>query len=344
MIVDTFFEMPPKNTRIGSQSKGPERDSDKEVWKCKVCRKGFENASDKIVQCEYCNDYYCSKCLGLSASEYQNFKTPALHWYCPSCEEKVMKNLRTDREVEKRCSEFMQKMEGRIKTLEIKIESKVNSEEVVEIVKCIVDESEKTNTHANSNTEVIEETVNKKVSEIRESTMREKNIIIHGVNEIDSSEPSVRKQNDTKFVTNLAEFLDNDETCIKSVVRIGKKKTSNKVDVPDDLLNGDEILIDGESESSVHTKPRPMKVTFTNTDVKKSFMKQLSKLKDVDESSPFKNISISHDMTKNERDQNKAMFEETKRLNTEEKSGKHRHIVRGPPWARKIIRVVAKIK
>jgi hypothetical protein len=31
--------------------------------------------------------------------------------------------------------------------------------------------------------------------------MREKNIIIHGVNEIDSSEPSVRKQNDTKFVT-----------------------------------------------------------------------------------------------------------------------------------------------
>jgi hypothetical protein len=42
----------------------PEKDSDKEVWKCKVCRKGFENASDKIVQCEYCNDYYCSKCLG----------------------------------------------------------------------------------------------------------------------------------------------------------------------------------------------------------------------------------------------------------------------------------------
>ena len=29
------------------------------------------------------------------------------------------------------------------KTLEIKIESKVNTEEVVEIVKCIVDESEK---------------------------------------------------------------------------------------------------------------------------------------------------------------------------------------------------------
>ena len=227
-----------------------------------------------------------------------------------------MKNLRTDREVGKRCSEFMQKLEDRIKTLEIKIESKVNSEEVAEIVKRIVDESEKTNTHGNSNTEVIEETVNKKVSEIRESTIREKNIIIHGLNEIDSSEPSVRKQKDTKFVTNLAEFLDNDEICIKSVVRIRKKKTSNKVDVPDDLLNGDEILVDGESESSIHNKPRPMKVTFTNTNVKKSFMKQLSKLKDVDESSPFKNISISHDMTKNERDQNKAMFEETKRLNT----------------------------
>ena len=158
-----------------------------------------------------------------------------------------MKNLRTDREVEKRCSEFMQKMEDRIKTLEIKIESKVNSEEVAEIVKRIVDESEKAITHGNSNTEITEDTVNKKVCEIRESTTREKNIIIYmyGVNEIDSNEPSVRKQKDTKC-------LDNDETCIKSVVRIGKKKTSNKVDVPADLLNGDARLVDGESESSVH--------------------------------------------------------------------------------------------
>jgi hypothetical protein len=71
--------------------------------------------------------------------------------------------------------------------------------------------------------------------------MREKNIIIHGVNEIDSSKPSVRKQKDTKFVTNLDEFLDKDEICIKFVVRIGKKKTSNKVDVSYDLLNGNEI-------------------------------------------------------------------------------------------------------
>ena len=156
-----------------------------------------------------------------------------------------MKNLRIDRKVEKRCSEFMQKMEDKIKTLESKIESKVNSEEVT--VKRIVDESGKANIHVNSNTEAIEDTVNKKVCEIRESTTREKNIIIYmyGVNEIDSNEPSVRKQKDTKC-------LDNDETCIKSVVRIGKKKTSNKVDVPADLLNGDARLVDGESESSVH--------------------------------------------------------------------------------------------
>jgi hypothetical protein len=49
------------------------------------------------------------------------FSLIVLSWYCPSCEEKGMKNLRTDREAEKRCSEFMQKMEGRIKTLEIKM-------------------------------------------------------------------------------------------------------------------------------------------------------------------------------------------------------------------------------
>jgi hypothetical protein len=57
----------------------------------------------------------------------------------------------------------MQKMEDKIKTLESKIESKVNSEEVT--VKRIVDESGKANIHVNSNTEAIEDTVNKKVCE-----------------------------------------------------------------------------------------------------------------------------------------------------------------------------------
>ena len=59
------------------------------------------------MKCEYCDKNFCSKCLNLTNAEYKLFnKRSDLHWYCPPWEEKAMKNIKIEKEIEDRCKEF----------------------------------------------------------------------------------------------------------------------------------------------------------------------------------------------------------------------------------------------
>ena len=46
------------------------------------------------------------------------------------------------------------------------------------------------------------------MSEIRESTIRERNIIIYGISETNDKIPAVRKESDTRYVEQLTSCLD----------------------------------------------------------------------------------------------------------------------------------------
>jgi hypothetical protein len=48
-----------------------------------------------------------------------------LHWYCPPCEEKAMKNLKIEKEVEERCNKYFSKYEKRLDEMENKLDKKV---------------------------------------------------------------------------------------------------------------------------------------------------------------------------------------------------------------------------
>lgn len=85
-----------------------------------------------------------------------------------------------------------------------------------------------------------------------------------------------------------------------------------------------------------------MKIVWTDVDSKRSFMKSLSSLKQVNEESPYFGICISHDMTKDEKDNYKKIYLEANVINDENTSGKFRYIVIGPPWARRTVRVLKK--
>ena len=65
------------------------------------------------------------------------------------------------------------------------------------------------------NSDVIQEAVNKKVSEFRESSTREKNIIIYGVQELESTDSVKRKQADTEFVEEICSILEGESDSIK---------------------------------------------------------------------------------------------------------------------------------
>ena len=65
---------------------------------------------------------------------------------------------------------------------------------------------------------------------------------------------------------------------------------------------------------------RPLLISLTET-VKPKVMKNLYKLVDADES--FKRMSVKHDMTREERQKDKALREQ---------AGNFRYVVRGLPW------------
>ena len=73
-----------------------------------------------------CDKNFCSKCLNLTNAEYKLFhKQSDLHWYCLPCEEKTMKNIKIEKEIEDRCKEFFSKYEKRLEALESKVRKKL---------------------------------------------------------------------------------------------------------------------------------------------------------------------------------------------------------------------------
>ena len=87
------------------------------------------------MECEYCAEHYCSKCLNLSVAEYKLLsKRSDLHWYCPPCEEKAMKNLKIEKEIEERCKEYFSKYEKRLDALEQEVNKKVDVPKVKELI------------------------------------------------------------------------------------------------------------------------------------------------------------------------------------------------------------------
>ena len=84
-------------------------------------------------------------------------------------------------------------------------------------------------------------------------------------------------------------------------------------------------------------RSRPLKVVMCSEQDKITVIMSARKLKDATE--PFKTVSIASDMSREEREENRRMIEEAKRLDGLEQSGDFIHLVRGPPWRRRIIRV-----
>lgn len=312
-----------------------------ESWTCEICSTDFTDPDSKLLECQRCKKHFCTFCLGKSDQEYAVMaNSDDLMWFCASCRDKVERNIVVDIEIEEKCSSFMQKIEDRLCNLERDIKNKCTKHETKEIVKQELMNLPITNTVStlnsemktkvtkaevetlistalqskNSNNPSIERSVELSVSEIRDSSRREKNVVIHGVREPGEDSPSARKDSDTKYVSDLIDFLEADNDSFTSVVRLGNRKTETD-------------------------RPRPIKIVFKSVDSKKSLMKKLSKLKSVDDNSKFYRISVTHDMTRTEREMNKTKVEEARDMSKLDNSGKFTFVVRGPPWDRKIVKI-----
>src|SRR6267154_393378 len=148
----------------------------------------------------------------------------------------------------------------------------------------------------------------KMATEERERESRSHNIIIYRVPESDIKED--RPKDDKTFCLELLNVVLGVDTSDSelSIFRVGKKDTNN----------------------------RPLMVKFREKTLKNRVMENLSKLKNADQR--FKNISITHDLTLNERADLKILLEEAKKKQIEE-TGEYIWRVRGLPGQLKLVKL-----
>ena len=158
-------------------------------------------------------------------------------------------------------------------------------------------------------TKVKVEETKMKADEERDKESRSNNIIIYRVPEAESREERLKQDSlFCKQLINDALDIDVDDSDIKSIFRLGKK--------------GDAV--------------RPLLIQLREKVIKNRVMESLFKLKRADEK--FRNISVTHDMTRQERLESKKLIAEAKEKQ-EQESGEYIWRVRGAPGLMRIIRL-----
>lgn len=347
----------PKGTDKG-QSKACQKST---CHKCNV----LINNNDKGLQCDVCLMWSHPQCIGISDSEYEFLGShPSLDWNCGSCKTKLaglfaqvdnvsttVQNLESImegkfKEVTNEIKEIQNLVKNDIKSAldrATKIDTKFDklideTKKEVSILKAdiasIMDKSKNFDREqikvsfaevvkdqlnermSNVNEDMSKITTNltevKKISEdMKDKEMRANNVIIYRVSE-ESIERDEQRKADKSFCLDLINEglgIDVSESDIKSFFRIGKKEAD---------------------------KTRPIMIQFRERSLKNRIMESLNKLKNADEK--FKNTSIAHDMTENERKECKNLVLEAKKKE-EEDSGEYMYRVRGDPGNLRIVKI-----
>jgi hypothetical protein len=182
-----------------------------------------------------------------------------------------MKNLKIEKEVEERCNKYFSKYEKRLDEMESKLDKKVDIDEV----KALIEENkESVATGGNDQ----DGTLTSQLEEFKESIARKSNIIIFRAEESKKPEPKERKVEDIIIVNELCKITGTNKQTVKNVTRLGKHNVYSEI-------------------------PRPMRVFFEDEKAKGSFMDNVKNLATAEDK--FKQLSITHDMTKKERLQNR---------------------------------------
>jgi hypothetical protein len=199
----------------------------------------------------------------------------------PPCEEKAMQNLKIEKEVEERCNKYFSKYETRLDEMESKLDKKADLDEVKALIQ---ENKESAATGVNDQ----DRTLTSQLEEFKESMALKSSIIIFRAEESKKTEPKERKVEDIAIVNELCKITGTNKQTVKNVTRLGKK------DVDSD-------------------NPRPMRVIFVDEKAKGSLMANMKNLATAEDK--LKQLSITHDMTKKERLQNREKLAEAKNKN-----------------------------
>ena len=323
----------------GERGSIPDLKSDDDDDICQTCEELI--CGKPSTNCRKCRQIMCLDCTGVdndTLKEVTN-NVNSLMIFCVKCHPSVLEAISDDGDVP---VGLVKQMTRKIALLEHKLEQALNqlkgnqptsptwptgmnaNPSTPDMRKIIREEMEAASKakvapkSSDNGSNVSKAPVKDVTAELADRERRKNNIIIHGISEKKSKVGEERLKHDKSRALQLLNLCkpegeeDREDADIIQIKRLGKFD-ENKQD-----------------------SKRPMLVQVTEEDKKTLFL-NLNKLRGAPDN--LTGISVSHDMTPMQRDEDKEMYEEAKKRENEETSGDFIFRVRGPPWNRYIKKI-----
>lgn len=245
-----------------------------DAWLCYECKKTFTDKNDKLMECDFCADRYCIKCLGMSPTQYNYLAKSEMMWFCVKCMPKVRETIKIEKEIEEKCNAHYEKftkrcdeIDERCSNIETQVAEKISKNDVEQMIDTKINSlfdggkiNQATAIPVQNQTEIkqiVEGVVSDKLAEnekdIIDRKKREKNIVLFNLPEPETSLINERIIADGESIKKLIDFL-NMETVdgveVEETVRLGARKENPK------------------------DNPRPTIVKFTTIEAKKKCSKK----------------------------------------------------------------------
>ncbi len=307
-------------------------DSDEEPSPCGRCRKMVVRG-DEALACDICEQWFHIKCERVTKSQYKQQVAKGksnFHWFCDTCnilQSGVIKQMTILKAEHSQLKERLDKLEETRATkeeLQNELEKKANKDDMESLEQRVATLEGNNGTPglpgnqdnqgpSTSGTDQAKEVI----KEIKDQEERKLNVIIFDLAEGSSQNNQDNVKHDKEEVKEIgkicqASIKKDDVTMAR---RLGKKTDGGK--------------------------PRPLLITLSSDEKKKALFVNLKKLQTAPDK--YKKISVRHDLTPKQQEDEKALREEAKKMEAE-LSGKEKCLLRGPPWARKIVKVPAQNK
>ena len=146
-------------------------------------------------------------------------KADDIAWFCKACKEPAKKAIIEDKCIEDRCKEYTNKINEKLRSLEVDLQNKAetigidriqrrieNTEKSIRKLGCEDKEDKAWSTISGTSTnmeEVIQNPLKDRDIEERERKSRRKNIIVFGLPESDKPEPETRREEDIQKMVGL---------------------------------------------------------------------------------------------------------------------------------------------
>ena len=155
------------------------------------------------------------------------------------------------------------------------------------------------------------------IQEIHGIQSRENNVIIHRLNEGTAITKAGNIEHDTEALKGLFQLLG----------------TNIKID--EDIEEQGQIRLGIKLEENI----RPLLLKFKQKEKKSAFMRNLNKLKANKDHTLYGKISVAHDMSKEEREQERNLVAEMKEKNAKNTNPNKIYRIRGYAWDRKLVQI-----